>query len=95
MIINTSISFALFILGSISGPLIDYLQSEGSRLLGVAKAIYFVIPSLRANTEVFSAIGLGKQVSWSFVGLSSLYCVLYIVAAICAAVFLFQDRELG
>jgi len=95
MILNVSISFAIFILASISGPLMDYLQETRHGLLAVARAVYYLLPNLRSNTEVFSAIGLGKAVPAGFVGWAALYSLLYIVAAISVAVFLFQDRELG
>jgi len=95
MILNVSISFAIFILASISGPLMDYLQQQQHSLRTVAKAAYYVLPNLHSNTEIFSAIGLGKPVPAGFVGWGALYSLLYIVAAIAVAAFLFQDRELG
>ena len=95
MILNVSVCFALYVIASVSGPLIDYLAREQSGLLKVTKVIYWVLPNLRNNTEIFSAIGLGKPIPLSFVAWASVYSLLYIFAAICVGVFLFQDRELG
>lgn len=95
MILNVSLCFALYVMASVSGPLLDHLAREQSGLLKATKALYCILPNLRNNTEIFSAIGLGKPVPLSFVAWASLYSLLYITAAICAGVFLFQDRELG
>lgn len=95
MILNIAISFGLFTLASVSGPLVDYLRGTKSAALPLAKAIYYIFPNFQANTETFSAIGLGKLVPMPLVGWTVVYSMVYIAAAISVAVFLFQDRELG
>ncbi len=95
MILNVSISFALYVIASISGPLMDYLVREQSTLATLAKGVYYVLPNLRNNTEVFSAIGLGKAVPSALLAWAAVYSAIYIVGALAVAVFLFQDRELG
>lgn len=95
MILNVSISFALFIIASISGPLVDYLHQQSSNLYRVAKLLYYVLPNFQSNTEVYSAIGLGRAVPGQLVALAAAYSLLYIGAAISLAILFFQDRELG
>ncbi|MCD6405288.1 MAG: ABC transporter permease [Planctomycetes bacterium] len=95
MILNVSISFALFILANISGPLVDYLAREHSIFTATARYIFYVLPNLRSAVEVNSAIGLGRFVPASFVAWAAVYSLLYIAAALSFAVFLFQDKELG
>lgn len=95
MILNVSISFALYVIASISGPVMDYLEGAKSALAGVAKGVYYVLPNLRNNTEIFSAIGLGRPIAAELIAWSAVYSVVYIVAALAIAVFLFEDRELG
>jgi len=95
MVLNVTVSFGLYIWASIAGPLVDYLKEEQSALEPIIRSVSYLLPSLRGNTESYSAIGLGKMVPLSFLLLSMAYSLLYIGAAISAAVFLFQDRELG
>ena len=95
MILNVAISFGLFIVASISGPLAEYLRVKNSSVVPIAKFFYYILPNFQSNTETYSAIGLGNEVPWSLVGLTVIYSALYIGAAIAAAVLLFQDRELG
>ena len=95
MVLNVSISFGLFIIASISGPLVTYLRQENSRLYSAAKLVYYVLPNFQSNTEVYSAIGLGRPVPLELVALVMAYSLVYICGAISVAVLLFQDRELG
>ncbi len=95
MILNVSISFAAFILASVSAPLMDYVRESGHGMVQILRAVYYVLPNLSGNTEVYSAIGLGRPVQPGFVAWAVVYSLLYIVAAIAVAVLLFQDRELG
>jgi ABC-type transport system involved in multi-copper enzyme maturation permease subunit len=100
MILNVSISFGLFILANLSGPVIDWMKSQvpaGKEgvALPVAKFFYYVLPNFQSGTETFSAIGLGRVVPMPLVGWTVLYSLIYILAAISIAVFLFHDKELG
>jgi ABC-type transport system involved in multi-copper enzyme maturation permease subunit len=96
MVLNVSISFALFLIARVSGALVEHLTESGGVLISaVAKFFSYVLPNLSSNTEVYSSIGLGRAVPAGFVGWAAVYSLLYIVAAISVAVFLFQDRELG
>jgi len=107
MILNVSLSFALFIMASLSGPVMDAVRVAVAKALQqnpaaakplyyyVATAAYYVLPNFQSNTEIYSAIGLGSAVPWPLVGLTTVYSGLYIGAAVAAAIFLFQDRELG
>lgn len=95
MIVNVSISFALFVIASISAPLVDTLKTSQGAGYAIARFFYFFLPNFQSNTEIYSAIGLGKMVPPSLVALTALYSVFYIVAALIVAIILFQDRELG
>ena len=95
MILNVVISFALFILANIGGPLLTILREKGSHAVGIATAFYYILPNFQSNTETFSAIGLGRAVPAPLVALTAAYSLFYIAVAICVAVFLFHDRELG
>jgi len=95
MILNVSISFGLFIIASISGPLVDYLKQQESAALPIARVFYYILPNFQSNTETYSAIGLGRAVPWELVAITVVYSVLYIGASMGAAVLLFEDRELG
>jgi len=95
MILNVSISFGLFVIASISGPVVDYLGEKKSSVVPVAKFFYYILPNFQSNTETYSAIGLGRDVPWGLVGLTVMYSALYMGAAISVAILLFQDRELG
>lgn len=95
MILNVSISFALFVLSNMSGPLTDYLAEKQAAFASLARVFYYILPNLGSTVEVNSGIGLGKAVPGVFLGWSLLYALLYVTAALGLAVFLFQDRELG
>lgn len=95
MVLNVSISFGLFIIASISGPVVDYLQQQNSNAYRIAKVFYYILPNFQSNTETYSAIGLGRAVPFGLVALTVLYSILYISVAIAAGILLFQDRELG
>lgn len=95
MIINVSISFALFVVASISAPLVDSLKGSQGVGYTIARFFYFILPNFQSNTEIYSAIGLGRMVPSSLVGLTAIYSALYIGAALLVAVLLFQERELG
>ncbi len=103
MIINVSVSFALYVFANISAPLVDFISGKATDApslglragLAVMKAAYYLLPNFQSSTESFSAIGLGKPVSANLVGWTVVYSVAYITAAVGAAVYLFQDRELG
>ena len=98
MILNVALSFGLYILANISTPVMDFLRqklAEGGVGLFFARVFYYILPNFNSGTEVFSAIGLGLPVSSALVGWTIVYSLVYIVAAISVAVYLFQDRELG
>ena len=59
-----------------------------------AKILYVFIP----NWPLFwlaAALGPGKAIPWSYVGKSFLYVLAYLGVALCAAFYMFEDRELS
>lgn len=96
MIPTLAVCTALFLVGLIS----DYLYGRmGGQLDGSgpwwAVALYALIP----NWQLFwlaDVLDTGKQISlWGYVGRAAVYAVGYAGAALAAAVWLFEDRELA
>ena len=91
MLPTLAICTALFVLGLLS----DYLfgtRAEAGQWW--ASALYTVFP----NWQLFwmsDALGMDKQIPWTYVGRAFAYSAGYLGAVLAVALVLFQDRELS
>jgi len=94
LLANFSICFAIYALGHLT-PLI--VQSSVGRLPPVAfmgTFIATVLPMLEAF-NIQAAVAAGREVPYSYLVYSLLYCLLYSFVAMLLALILFEDRDLA
>jgi ABC-type transport system involved in multi-copper enzyme maturation permease subunit len=83
-----AICTGVFLLGLMS----DYLFGRGHRWW--EEILHSITPNL-ALFWMADALETGKTIPWNYVGKAFLYVAGYLGAALCAALFLFEDRELS
>jgi ABC-2 type transport system permease protein len=83
-----AICSAVFLLGLMS----DYLFGRGGRWW--EEIMHTITPNL-ALFWMADALEKGKTIPWNYVAKAFVYVVAYLGAAICAALMLFEDRELS
>jgi len=82
---------ALFLLGLMSDYLFGGPASQGAWWAQVA---YAVVPNWQQFWAA-DALDQGKTIPWKYVGQAAGYMGVYLVGALAAALWLFEDRELG
>lgn len=83
-----AICTGVFLLGLMS----DYLFGRGHKWW--EEIMHTITPNL-ALFWMADALEKGKSIPWNYVGKAFLYVVGYLGAALCAALMLFEDRELS
>lgn len=91
MLPTLAICTVLFVLGLLSDFLFGTRAEAGQ---GWASALYALFP----NWQLFwmsDALGMDRQIPWSYVGRAFVYSAAYLGAVLSVALVLFQDRELS
>lgn len=90
---NIIFSFFLYIVGH----LISYGKSllervENVVLKGLGEMLYTIIPNYE-NFNVKDKVVVGVNVSWQYVGQTTLYGIIYIIIAVLIGMYFFNKRE--
>ena len=90
---NIILSFFLFITGNLTIYYKQMLErTENIVFKGLGQMFYTVVPNY-ANFNIRDQVVLGVNVSWRYIGQTSLYGVIYIVIATLVGIYFFQKRE--
>ena len=87
------LSFAVFVIGSLSDDLRVFAQSAKGISHYFAVGMAYLIPNFSA-LNVITQVSHGKPVAFNFIGYNTLYAFMYTGAAICAACIIFQNRNM-
>jgi ABC-type transport system involved in multi-copper enzyme maturation permease subunit len=90
MISTLAICSAFFLLGLMS----DYLFGRKADHSWWASILYTVLPNWQL-LWVADALEEGKHIPWTYLSTAFGYVVAYVGAALCAALYLFEERELS
>lgn len=91
--LSAAFTFALFVAGRFSADLRNFNDVVDSPAAAwLAKGLYWVLPNL-APFDVRAQVVHGLPVSAGYIGLTSLYGVLYIAALLVAATTIFARRD--
>ncbi|MCK9266463.1 ABC transporter permease [bacterium] len=90
---NIILSFFLFITGNLTIYYKQMLErTENIVFKGLGQMFYTVVPNY-ANFNIRDQVVLGVNVSWRYIGQTSLYGVIYIIIATLVGIYFFQKRE--
>ena len=94
MVVNLSSCFAIFVIGHLTGVLVQAGVLKLEFVQFMARLIATVLPSLDLF-NISAAVATGDLVPPVYVAYSALYCGCYSVAAILFAFILFEERDLA
>ena len=91
--LSAALTFGLYIVGHFSADLKNFEAVTTSRpAVYLARAIYYVLPNL-APFDIKAQIVHGQPIAWSYIGLNILYALVYILALMVAAMFIFSRKD--
>jgi ABC-type transport system involved in multi-copper enzyme maturation permease subunit len=94
LLANLVICFAIYAFGHLT-PLLVQSGAEGLEPVRfMAQFIATVLPVLD-HFNVQAAVAAGRGVPMEYLGMATMYCVLYCGVALLLALLLFEDRDLG
>jgi ABC-type transport system involved in multi-copper enzyme maturation permease subunit len=91
---NFVICFTIYVLGNITPTLVEAASQQFEIVAFFAQLIATVLPNLEAF-NIQAAIAADAEVPLIYLGVSLLYCVMYVAIALLLALFLFEDRDLA
>jgi len=94
MIPNLIICISIYVLGHLVPMVVNSSVGRFEIVAFVGTFLATILPVLD-HFNIYTAIATGKEVPWAYVGLASIYCVLYSAAAMLLALLLFEDRDLA
>jgi ABC-type transport system involved in multi-copper enzyme maturation permease subunit len=96
MLVNLVSCFGIFVVGHLTPVLVSStLQSEIlAPVRFMANFIATILPKLE-NFNMSAAVAAGKEIPLSYLGVSTVYCAVYVAAAILLAFLMFEDRDLA
>lgn len=94
MVVNMTSCFAIFVVGHLTGLLVQAGVLKLEFVQFMARLIATVLPSLDLF-NINAAVATGATVPPDYLGLSAVYCAAYCSAAILMAFILFEDRDLA
>ncbi len=94
MLPNLLISSLVYALGHLLPTLVQVTHGRMEIVGFFGRLLATVLPVLE-YFSVETAIAAGRDVPWSYVGWTGLYCVLYSSLALTLGLFLFEDRDLA
>lgn len=94
MVVNLTSCFAIFVVGHLTGILVQAGVVRLEFVQFMARLIATVLPSLEMF-NISAAVATGDMVPPAYLGYSALYCACYCAAAILFAFILFEDRDLA
>ncbi|HEY0980934.1 ABC transporter permease [Schlesneria sp.] len=94
MVVNLTSCFAIFVVGHLTGLLVQGGALKIEFVPFMARVIATVLPSLDLF-NISAAVATGDIVPPVYLGYSAIYCACYSAAAILMAFILFEDRDLA
>lgn len=94
MVVNLTSCFAIFVVGHLTGLLVQAGVLKLEFVQFMARLIATVLPSLDLF-NISAAVATGDNVPPIYLVYSAIYCVCYCTAAILLAFILFEDRDLA
>lgn len=94
MVVNLTSCFAIFVVGHLTGILVQAGVLKLEFVQFMARLIATVLPSLDLF-NISAAVATGALIPQVYLGYSALYCASYCGAAILLAFILFEDRDLA
>jgi len=94
MIPNLILCISIYVLGHLVPMVVNSSVGRFEIVAFVGTFLATILPVLD-HFNIYTAIATGKEVPWAYVGLASIYCVLYSAAAMLLALLLFEDRDLA
>src|SRR5262249_82314 len=94
MISSLAICSAVFLLGLMS----DYIQAQASAATGQVPWWASILGAILPNWQLLwlaDALEEGQRIPWRYVATSFAYVLAYVGAALAAALYLFEERELA
>lgn len=94
MLPNLIICGAIYVIGNLLPQIVLSSAGEIPFISFTGKLLAVVMPVLN-HFNIQPAIAAGQPVPYEYLGMATLYCVLYCVAAMLLALILFEDRDLA
>jgi len=94
MMANLIICMSVYVLGHLVPVLVNSAVGQFEIVSFVGTLLAVVLPVLD-HFNIYTAIATGKEVPWSYVGFTAIYCILYSSVAMLVALLAFEDRDLG
>ena len=94
MVVNLTSCFAIFVVGHLTGILVQAGVLKLEFVQFMARLIATVLPSLDLF-NISAAVATGALIHQVYLGYSAIYCASYCGAAILLAFILFEDRDLA
>jgi ABC-type transport system involved in multi-copper enzyme maturation permease subunit len=94
MLANFAICAVVYVVCRLTPMVVEVSADKNDIVSFMGQLIATVLPMLEwFNVE--AGIIVGQTVSWAYMGMAALYCVLYCTFALLGALFLFEDRDLA
>lgn len=94
MVVNLTTCFAIFVVGHLTGILVQAGVLKLEFVQFMARLIATILPSLDLF-NISAAVATGDMVPPDYLGYAAVYCACYCTVAILFAFILFEDRDLA
>jgi ABC-type transport system involved in multi-copper enzyme maturation permease subunit len=94
-IANLLVCAVTYALGHLVPLLVQSSVAKGNAIVEFVGQLSAAVLPVLDHFNVQAAVSTGSPIPYSYVGMTFLYCVLYSSMALLAALFLFEDRDLG
>ena len=94
MLINLVSCFGIFVVSHLTPVLVATTFNELPPVKFMAQFFATILPKLE-NFNMSAAVATGKEIPLSYLGVSTVYCAVYVAAAILLAFLMFEDRDLA
>jgi len=94
MLPNLIIVGAIYVIGNLLPQIVRSSAGEIPFVAFTGKLLAVILPVLN-HFNIQPAIAAGQPVPYEYLGMATLYCVLYSAAAMLLALLLFEDRDLA
>jgi ABC-type transport system involved in multi-copper enzyme maturation permease subunit len=94
MLVNLVACFGIFVVGHLTPVLVASTLQRFPPVKFMAQFFATILPKLE-TFNMSAAVATGKEVPLSYLGVSTVYCAVYVAAAILLAFLMFEDRDLA
>ena len=94
MLINLISCFGIFLVGHLTPVLVASTFQNFAPVKFMAQFIATILPKLE-SFNMSAAVATGKEIPLDYLGVSTIYCAVYVAAAILLAFLMFEDRDLA